>query len=350
MQSEFSFISRIREWAARQSGSQAGSQAGADLVLGIGDDAAVLREQTGRETLVTVDLLIEDVDFRLEYARPQWLGHKALAVSLSDIAAMGGTPKFSLLTLAIPGKSGPAMLKSESFWEEFFAGYFALAGKYGVNLLGGDISATPGQLAIDSFVIGHCSAGAVIRRSGARVGDAIYLTGNLGASAAGLRLLSQGARVDEIEEGLLQNALRAHLKPEPHVDFGRRIGNLGLAHAMIDVSDGLAQDLSHICAESNVAAIIDFETVPIAAEVQLVVDSPEAAFSFAISGGEDFGQLLTASKENENKLLSVAESCSLKLTRIGEIIEAGGDSSHLLVRNQTDIKPLLARGYDHFLD
>src|SRR5205085_10474815 len=131
MPSEFDFIQRIRQQAAKQS-----SPAG-DLVFGIGDDAAVWREQAGRETLITVDLLVEDVDFKLEYAPPRWLGHKALAVSLSDIAAMGGAPKFSLLTLAIPHrlKSQTSNPKSEIFWEEFFAGYFALAERHGVQLV-----------------------------------------------------------------------------------------------------------------------------------------------------------------------------------------------------------------------
>src|SRR5215813_7851498 len=151
MQSEFEFIKRIRDQAAKASAR--------DLVLGIGDDAAILREREGRETLVTVDLLIEEIDFKLEYAPPRLLGHKALAVSLSDIAAMGGAPAFSLLTLGIPKQSKIPNLKSDIFWEEFFAGYFELAEKHSVRLIGGDISSTPDCLTIDSIVIGHCQAG-----------------------------------------------------------------------------------------------------------------------------------------------------------------------------------------------
>src|SRR5262249_2190486 len=157
MPSEFEFIKRIREQAAKQESS--------DIVLGIGDDSAVLREREGRETLVTADLLAEEVDFRLEYAVPGWLGHKALAVSLSDIAAMGGVPAYSLLTLGIP----PSLISnSRSFWEEFFNGYFELAKAHDLALIGGDISSTPEHLTIDSILMGHCGRGNAVRRNGAR--------------------------------------------------------------------------------------------------------------------------------------------------------------------------------------
>ncbi len=343
MQSEFDFINRIRNRAAKR--------ADADVILGVGDDAAILREQSGRETIVTVDLLVEDVDFKLEYAPPDWLGHKALAVSLSDVAAMGGVPQFSLLTLGIPGSNPQSAIRnpqSADFWEDFFKGYFALAAQSGVNLIGGDISSTPKHLTIDSFVIGHCASGKSVRRSGARVGDKIYLTGNVGASAAGLKLLLQGRRVNETENNLAQNALRAHLRPEPRVDFGRRIGESGLAHAMIDVSDGLAQDIVHICEESRVTALIDFESLPIAEEVKLVAENHEAAFSLAVSGGEDFELILTGSNDVEERLFAVAEDCKLNLTRIGEIIETDKNSNPILLRKDGDLKPLLSSGFDHF--
>jgi thiamine-monophosphate kinase len=360
MLSEFDFIKRIRDQVAIRHSP--------DLVFGIGDDAAVLREQDGRETLVTVDLLIEDVDFKLEYAPPRWLGHKALAVSLSDVAAMGAAPAFSLLTLGVPKQFQISNLKSqtcsENLWnsapisptkshwfEEFFDGYFALAEKHSVILIGGDISSTPDRLTVDSVVIGHCQAGKAVRRDQAQVGDAIYLTGSIGASAAGLKLLLGGARVNESANDLEQSALRAHLRPEPRVAFGRRIGELGLAHSMIDVSDGLAQDLAHICEESKVAAIIDFDSAPVAEEVSLILKEPEAAFEFAVTGGEDLELLLTASRDNETRLFEAANDCGLKLSRIGEVVLAEPDRrpSTLLLRRCGEIRPLSIRGFDHFL-
>ena len=340
MQSEFDFIKRIRDQAAKSSAR--------DLVLGIGDDAAVLRERDGRETLVTVDLLVEDIDFKLEYAPPRFLGHKALAVSLSDIAAMGGAPAFSLLTLGIPRQSRISNLKFEAFWEEFFAGYFALAEEHSVTLIGGDVSSTRGRLTIDSVVIGHCLAGSAVRRGGAKVGDGVYLTGPVGASATGLKLLLDGARVSDGEESLAQSALRAHLKPAPRVAFGRRIGERGLANSMIDVSDGLTQDLARICEESATAAIIDFDFVPVAKEVGLVSKEPEAAFDFAVRGGEDFELLLTASGDDNSELFETAASCGLRLSRIGEIVPARQTPPSLMLRRGGEVKPLSIHGWDHF--
>jgi thiamine-monophosphate kinase len=340
MQSEFDFIKSIRDQVAKRQAP--------DLVLGIGDDAAILSERERRETLITVDLLVEDIDFKLEYAPPRLLGHKALAVSLSDIAAMGGAPAFSLLTLGIPKRFQASSAESQIFFGEFFAGYFDLAEKYSVSLIGGDISATPDRLTIDSIVIGHCRAGQGVRRGGAKAGDAIYLTGAVGASAAGLKLLLNGARLNENEDGLAQSALRAHLAPEPPVVFGRRVAERGLAHSMIDVSDGLAQDLLRICEESEAAAVVDFDSAPLADEVALISKGPEAAFEFAVQGGEDFELLLTASGDDEVRLFEIADDCGVKLSRIGEIIRADQGRSRILLSRGGEVKPLSIHGFDHF--
>src|SRR5262245_37878145 len=348
MQSEFDFIKRIRDQATKR---RAPADTKEDLVFGVGDDAAILREREGRETLLTVDMLVEEIDFKIEYAPPRLLGHKALAVSLSDIAAMGGAPAFSLLTLGVPKRFKISNPKSQIFFEEFFTGYFALAEKHSVTLIGGDISSTPDRMTIDSIVIGHCRAGHAVRRGGAKIGDAIYLTGSVGASAAGLKLLLDGARVNRSEDGpmrLAQSALRAHLRPEPRVEFGQRIGGRGLAHSMIDVSDGLAQDLAHICEESGVAAIVDFDSIPVADEVGLISTEPEEAFEFAVNGGEDFELLLTANRDHEAGLFEIAAGCDLKFSRIGEIIPANQGRPELLLRRGGEVKPLSIRGFDHF--
>ena len=345
MNGEFDFIERIRD---RVRNGPGGSP---DLVCGIGDDAAIIAQETGRESLITVDLLVEDVDFKLEYGAPRQLGHKALAVSLSDIAAMGGTPRFSLLTLGIPPQLRPRPQDdmTASFWEEFFAGYFSLARRFEVTLIGGDISSTPERMTIDSIVIGSCQSGMAIKRSGAMIGDAIYVTGELGASAAGLRTLlaTPGRRLIDYEADARWPALCAHLEPVPRVDAGRRIGESRLAHSMIDISDGLAQDLGHICEQSNVGAIIDRESIPVSPLLSLVSDSADERFRLAASGGEDFELLFTAAPESEEPLRRLVGP-DLPLTRIGTITERG--ETPVLLREREGVRPLDLCGYNHFED
>lgn len=336
MASEFDFIHKIRQRAVNT---------GSELILGIGDDTAIFAERNGRERLITADLLIEEIHFKLTYTPFNFLGHKTLAVSISDIAAMGGTPEFALLSLGIPKSH---WLDSE--WEKFFDGYFALAQKYNIALIGGDTCASPEKLILDSIVIGNCAKGKALRRSGAQSGDMIFVTGNLGASAVGLQLLLQGHRFDENIDNLFQQAIRSHLKPEPRISFGQKIGQAELAHAMMDVSDGLAQDLAHICEESQVDAVIDFDAVPIAESATLITDSIEQAFLLAISGGEDYELLLTADRNNEEKLLNIASECQIQLTRIGEIIDREAQSSgpRLFRRKNGRVDLLAVTGYDHF--
>lgn len=336
MPSEFSFINQIRQRAKKSS---------TNLVLGIGDDAAIWREHEGRERLITTDLLIEDIHFKLEYTTLRCLGHKALAVSLSDIAAMGGKPEFALLSLGLP-KTQLTNLN----WQDFFDGYFSLAEKYGVMLIGGDTSASPDKVVIDSIVIGSCASGKALRRSGAKVGDAVYLTGSLGASAAGLELLKRGARLDEKANDPKTQALRAHLLPEPRVSFGENLGTLGLANALMDVSDGLAQDLAHICEESAVDAVIDYDTVPIAKCVSEVAETMDKAFSLAIGGGEDYELLFTVNPQTAAGLAKCASDCRLEVTRIGEIVVRKNpqENPRLYLRRNERVDLLSITGYDHF--
>lgn len=349
MNGEFDFIEKIREKAAR------GPAIIPDLRLGIGDDTAILSEESGRETLITVDLLVEEIDFRLEYAIPRWLGHKALAVSLSDIAAMGGSPRFTLLTLGIPSRLIPHESDDGAgrFWEEFFDGYFELAHRHGVTLIGGDISATPDRLTIDSILLGQCQAGRAIRRSRARVGEAIYLTGEIGSSATGLRLLFAGQRANPLPnhqpvDRLIQQAIRAQLAPDPRVELGRRLGRSGLVGAMIDVSDGLAQDLGHLCEESRVGAVIEARQVPLSPCLELLELESKERFGLAVSGGEDFELLFTAAPEAEDQLRSLAGP-ELRLSRIGTIIAPGQDAaSAITLIGDGPPRPLPTQGHNHF--
>jgi thiamine-monophosphate kinase len=344
---EFAFIEQIRK------GAQRGAASG-EVRIGIGDDAAALRQHADRETLVTVDLLIEGIDFQLSYVVPAWLGHKALAVSLSDIAAMGGTAHSSLLTLGIPAALIPRGENdlAGQFWEGFFAGYFALGEQAGVTLIGGDISASPGPLTLDSIVLGQCQAGQAIERKGARPGQALFVTGTLGASAVGLRLLSAGARPDPalLEAGLIDQAIAAHLRPLPRVAFGQALGRHRLAHAMIDLSDGLLQDLGHLCEESRVTAMLDYAAIPLSPCLSLLPIGEEERFVLGVSGGEDFELLFTADADQrtETRLRALAESCGHTVARIGQILPATSGEGPVCVQKDGAVIPLTLGGYDHF--
>src|SRR5438445_929483 len=182
---EFDFIRRLREQAQSRSSSS-------HLVTGIGDDAAVVDHLTNASTVITADLLVEDIDFHREATPPGLLGHKALAVSLSDIAAMGARPLWSLISIGLPVETWKS-----NFKDEFFKGYFALADQFGVTLVGGDVSRTQERIVIDSIVMGEVEPGGAIWRSGAQPGDQIYVTGTLGGAAAGLKLIELGARMGE---------------------------------------------------------------------------------------------------------------------------------------------------------
>ena len=187
---EFDFIASLRQRVASS------SLKSESLIAGIGDDAAVFRGTAGKETVITADLLVEDVDFRRTTTPPYLLGHKALAVSLSDIAAMGARPLWSLISIGVP----------EDVWQTDFAGrlydgLLDLANRYGVQLIGGDTSRTNENIVIDSIVAGECAAGMAVMRSGASAGDQIFVTGSLGAAAAGLRLIERGAHLAEQEPG-----------------------------------------------------------------------------------------------------------------------------------------------------
>src|SRR6185369_4850968 len=179
--SEFDFIDALRQRVGAS---------GHSLVAGIGDDAAVLRSTPGKETVITADLLVEDIDFRRTTTPPYLLGHKALAVSLSDIAAMGARPMWSLISIGVPED-----IWQTEFVNHFYDGLLALANHYGVQLIGGDTSRTNEGIVIDSVVAGECAAGAAGLRSGAVPGDQIFVTGSLGAAAAGLRLIERGAHL-----------------------------------------------------------------------------------------------------------------------------------------------------------
>jgi thiamine-monophosphate kinase len=315
------------------SSDASGTRAGGDQ---IGDDTAILQQSDGFETLVTADLLIEEIHFVRRWTPPSWLGHKSLAVSLSDIAAMGGEPRNALITLASPPDA------DDHFWEEFFDGYLELANRHRVRLVGGDTSASINRITIDSIVLGECHQGSAVRRQGARVGDSIFVTGDLGKSALGLELLRRPDPAIDMDS----SAVRAHLRPEPRVDFGREVGKRRLAHSMIDVSDGLAQDLGHICQESRVSAVLKAEAIPRSDGLERVAEGESAILEMALTSGEEYELLFTAPNSAWAELSTIVESLGVRLTRIGEVVSMR--DSPIMLERRGRIESLSPRGYDHF--
>jgi thiamine-monophosphate kinase len=334
---EFDLIKKIREQA-----DQRGSSLG--LLRGIGDDAAVLKAFTGTDVVVSTDLLVEGIDFRRDTTRPDQLGHKALAVSLSDIAAMGARPRWTLLSIGVPNE-----VWDSGFIDGFYRGFFQLADRFGVKLIGGDLSRTPERIVINSIAIGECPSGREVSRSGAASGDHIYTTGFLGDAAAGLRLIERGARLHDDDStpagsNAIDHLLLRHLQPEPRVGWGLLIGDQQLATAMIDISDGLSSDLNHLCDESKVGALVDASSIPIDKLVTEICGRRALdPLMLALHGGEDFELLFTVKPANAAKLPKRVDG--IPITRIGEITEP---SHGVQIAEGTKIWKLEPGGWEHF--
>jgi len=333
--SEFDFINTLRQRVA--SGSQS-------LIAGIGDDAAVVRTGAGKDTVITADLLVEDIDFRRTTTPPYLLGHKALAVSLSDVAAMGARPLWAMVSIGVPDD-----VWQTDFVDRLYDGLLELANRYGVQLIGGDTSRTPENIVIDSIVAGECVAGMSVKRSGAHSGDQIFVTGTLGAAAAGLRLIERGAHLaeqnlDDDDSQKLDHLLLRQLRPEPRVGWGIVLGEERLATAMIDLSDGLSSDLNHLCDASGVGALIDSSSLPIDDRVvELCGRRALDPLQLALHGGEDFELLFTVKPGDAARLPRRVDGVGIK--RIGEITNS---SIGVKISEGTRIWDLRPGGWKHF--
>jgi thiamine-monophosphate kinase len=345
--SEFDFITRIRHETNKRAANQSKKFPSAfiaqrsALLQGIGDDAAVIRQRAGRDTVVTTDLLIEDIDFRLASTPPRLLGHKALAVSLSDIAAMGARPLWALVAVGVP-----VALWNNSFIDKLYGGFFELSERFGVTLIGGDVSRTPDGLVLDSIVMGEARSGHAISRAGMRPGDHLFVTGELGGSAAGLQLLERGERLTmRAARSPLARAVNGlllrHLRPEPRVEWGIFLGQSRLASAMIDISDGLSSDLAHLCRESGTGALIDGSRVPV--DPLIAQSGARAPLTLALDGGEDFELLFAVRPRNLKRLRQEIEG--VPITYIGDATEERG---RILISHRGRVKTLRPRGFSHF--
>lgn len=333
---EFGLIDRIRRTSRRKDRS---------LLVGIGDDAAVVRLSASRSMLVTTDLLLEDVHFDLSYTDYRSLGWKSAAVNISDIAAMGGTPRYCLTALGIPKGV------EEQEIVDFYRGFTMLMGREGMVLIGGDTCASRSGLFISVTAIGEARASQVLTRSGARPGDAVFVTGTLGDAAAGLELLQSrnaacGMRNEKRKVPKSKTAcaqlVNKHLRPVPRVKEGRAIALSGCASAMIDVSDGLSSDLAHICTQSGVGAELDGRAIPVSASLKrLSHDLSRPLLEYGLHGGEDYELLFTVPENRLKKFFAL----EIPASRVGTI-RAG--KKLLLTDSAGSTRELHPRGYDHF--
>lgn len=316
---EFRLIDRIRERTA---------QPRDDVRLGIGDDAALLAVPPGQELAVAIDTMVEGVHFPRGTAAAD-LGWKALAVNLSDLAAMGATPAWALLALTLPGADAALV-------EGLADGFAQLARAHRVALVGGDT--TRGPLSLSVAVHGFVPPGQALTRAGARIGDAVLVTGTLGDAAAGLRLL-QGAQPFDATQPA-HAFLRGRLdRPTPRVAAGLALR--ALANACIDVSDGLVADVAHIAAASAVGVDLEARALPLSSAMRAVFDE-HAAQTLALSGGDDYELCFTVAAPRVDEAQAALAALGVLATRIGRVVEGEG------VRVQGEGMALVQAGWDHF--
>jgi thiamine-monophosphate kinase len=316
---EKALIARIRSQAAEGRGAR--FEGG----IGIGDDCAVIPVPHGHQALVTTDFSLENIHFRRAWHPPESVGHRCLTRGLSDIAAMGGEPLAAFLSLALPRSL------SQSWVDGFIRGLLKLAAEFKVILAGGDTAESPGGVLADIVVLGSVPKGKAILRSGARPGDRIYVTGELGASAATLNLLSRRRK-------LKPSDFARHFYPVPRIEVGRILRQKSLASAMIDISDGLSTDLSHICEESGVGAELESEAIPVAV---IGKAAREVDLRFVLHGGEDYELLFTAprGKRVPSRIAGVPISLIGRITHGRRVFLTERDGAK---------RELPPRGWEHF--
>lgn len=279
------------------------------LIKGIGDDCAVFSETDGKCWLISTDLLVENSHFILEWHTPFLLGRKSIAVNLSDVAAMGGSPRFILLSLEIPH------YLTSDWLAEFRHGVRSILQEFDCHLIGGDITGGK-HLTISVTIIGSAQTNQVIYRSGAIAGQDIFVTGHLGSSAAGLNLLQKGYGL----EGEYHQLIHAHLDPKPQVQAGVALAQSQLVGAMQDISDGLSTDISHICQESGVGALLYEKDLPYTPQLAEVCDK----FTFnrnniILRGGEDYQLIFTSDHSERTRIFNIAKKLGQTFYRVGTI-------------------------------
>lgn len=327
---EFGLIRRLR---SRVKGS------GQGLTIGIGDDAAGFETPDGMVNLATCDVQVEGVHFLRSVMSPFQIGRKAAAINISDIAAMGGDPCFMLVSLGLP-EDLPV-----SFVDELYQGLEHECGLFDVRIIGGNMARSPERIFIDIFLLGRVEKGAALVRSGARAGDLIGVTGTLGNSAAGLELLLDDSI--QVPSEVKRRLVQAHVAPNPRVEQGRLLANLGLASAALDVSDGAAADAAHICEESNLSAVLYLDRIPVSDSARAAASAAgKNVMEYALFGGEDYELLFTAPENAMDEISAALKKTGTSATIIG-CMEQGAPEVRILDENGSPVD-MKAAGWDHF--
>jgi len=286
------------------------------LVKGIGDDAAILKARQGQQFLISTDVSIEGVHFDLAFQTPKDVGWRTGVANLSDIAAMGGTPQFLLVSMAVPVRVPPKHIR------ELYRGLKDACTPWNVELIGGDTSSSPSHIFLSLTIVGSVRSNRALTRHGAKVGDRIYVTGTIGDANAGLRTLQTHSKnLRRFNPSAVEKFLiRRHIRPTPRIRVGQLLVDQKLAHAAIDLSDGLSSDLGHVCEESQVGAEISGKALPLSSQLRTFARRNHLdPVELALEGGEDYELLFVAPAKHHRKILRVSEQAKVPIACIGEI-------------------------------
>lgn len=310
--------------------------------IGIGDDAAILKPSPGKVLLISTDTLVEGIDFDLRLHKPfRYIGHKALAVNMSDIAAMGGHPIAFVLSLSTP-KFTPV-----KHIIEIFSGILSLAQRENVSLIGGDLSGSRRDLSLTITILGEIKKGRAVTRAGAHPGDLLFVSGPLGDSRAGLEVIKNRKRKPAENHSKWYGLVRSHLRPTAQTDLGIWLANGRWATAMIDISDGLATDVRNLCAASHVGACIEAERTPVSPSLRRYCrELGVSPWNYAIQGGEDFQLLFSVSPKRCPLFIRASKRAGFRVYPIGKVVPR--NLGVTFINKHGRITPVKIRGYEHF--
>lgn len=315
------------------------------LTIGIGDDAAVVEPERNRLDVLSVDAIVEGVHFDRRFTPPDAIGHRALAVNLSDLAAMGAAPRLALLSFVLP-----ADLQRDDF-DALVSGLAALAVRHRLHVIGGNLARSPGPLMIDVTVLGTVKRRQALTRSGARPGDVLYVTGSIGGAAAGLEMLRRATRPTPEDSETGKGCVTRYLYPEPRVRTGLMLARNRAASACMDLSDGLADGVRQIAEASGVGIIVDADALPVDPEARAWFDAQGGddrdTLARAITGGDDYELLFTVRPRARGQLRAAGQRVDVPLTRIGICTEARDVILRRAAGASTEDQPI-PHGYTHF--